>query len=207
MIKTAIHTIVLTTLAMVWFSSPARAQLVVTAPSETHVRALTAWYDHHVPVRYRVNSRLLIKELNDRQMAAYLNGNEDNLNDASFAPPSHNSDGDDSDVDGVFESDPDRIALRLARTGDLDMFTFAHEYGHYVWFHLLGGEDRRRYEALYRRQRASHHLVTRYAATDLEEGFAEAFSFFASEPPMLARRDPLSYQFLCQWAGRSRTDE
>ena len=94
------------------------------------------------------------------------------------------------DIDGVFESDPDRMALRLPAGGDMDMFTFAHEYGHYVWFHLL---EQGRPPSLRERctsvSRAAHHLVTRYAATDVEEGFAEAFSFYVCEPPMLARRD------------------
>ena len=83
--------------------------------------------------------------------------------------PSH-ADDDDGDIDGVFENDPPRITLRLPDTGGPDMFTFAHEYGHYVWFALLSQADRKHYEAIYDKQRAAHHLVTRYAATELEEG-------------------------------------
>ncbi len=49
----------------------------------------------------------------------------------------------------MFESDPDRMALRLPASGELDVFTFAHEYGHYVWFHLLSKDDRSRYESIY----------------------------------------------------------
>ncbi len=182
----------LTALAAIWFAVPARAQLTVSAPSETQAHQLQSWYGHHVPPRFRANSPLAIRELNDAQMEAYLKGDAGGDSDNS----SSHADDDTGDIDGVFESSPDRMALRLPSEGDLDVFTFAHEYGHYVWFHLLTKDDRHRYEAIYKRQLAAHHLVTRYAATDLEEGFAEAFSFYVCEPPMLARRDAASYQYL-----------
>jgi len=186
----------LTILVVIWFAVPARAQLSVSAPTDPRARHLQSWYEHHVPARFRAHTLLTVHELDDTQMDAYLNGGEDGQEDDSS---SHTAD-DTGDIDGVFESDPDRIALRIPVTGDIDMFTFAHEYGHYVWFHLLSKDDRRRYETLYKRQRAAHHLVTDYAATDVEEGFAEAFSFYASAPPMLARRDSASFDFLNQIA-------
>jgi len=89
--------------------------------------------------------------------------------------------------------------LRIPASGQPDLYTFAHEYGHYIWFNLLSRDDKKRYEGIYKKQKALHHLVTRYAQTDVEEGFAEAFSFYANEPPLLLRRDALSYQFLSQW--------
>lgn len=189
---------VLTTLGAVGFSGPARAQIDVSAPSPAQARQLQAWYEQHMPARFRAHSRLTVRELTDPDMDDYLKADQD-PSDNSF----QSSSGDDSaQIDGVFEGDPDRIALRLPASGQLDMFTFAHEYGHYVWFNLLSRDDRRRYEAIYKRQREAHRLVTRYAATDLEEGFAEAFSFYAHEAPVLARRDPPSFQFLNQWNGR-----
>ena len=170
---------------------PARAQMDVAAPDAATARTLAAWYVHHVPARFRATSRLAVREMPSREMDAYLQ--------ISSHDDPHAGGDDAGDIDGVYESHPDRLALRLTTPQSLDMFTFAHEYGHYVWFHLFDDADRRRYEAVYKRQRDAGHLVTRYAQTDLEEGFAEAFSFYAAEPPMLAVRDPASFRFLTQW--------
>lgn len=191
---------VVTTLGAFGFARPARAQLDVSSPSPAQARQLQAWYEQHMPVRFRAHSRLTVRELSDADMNDYLRADQD-PSDNSFQS---SSGGDNEEIDGVFEGAPDRIALRLPASGNLDMFTFAHEYGHFVWFNLLTRDDRRRYEAIYKQQRGAHHLVTRYAATDLEEGFAEAFSFYASEAPVLERRDPLSYTFLHQWIGARR---
>ncbi|MBV9848600.1 MAG: hypothetical protein JO250_02815 [Armatimonadetes bacterium] len=188
--------LVLTALAAVLFAAgprPARAHLDVSAPTDAQVQALGAWYEQHVPARFRAREAVDVSALTDREMTAYLRGGDD-----ADAAASRADDGD-GDIDGVFEDGPPRITLRLPASGEPDMFTFAHEYGHYVWFALLNKGDRRRYEVIYNKQRAGHHLVTRYAETELEEGFAEAFSFFVNQPPLLAHRDPLSYQFLAQW--------
>ncbi|MDQ2688398.1 MAG: hypothetical protein M3Y28_11095 [Armatimonadota bacterium] len=189
---------VVTTVGAFGFAGPARADLDVAAPSPAQARQLQSWYDQHMPARFRAHSKLTVRELSDQDMDAYLKADQD-PSDNSF----QTSSGDDnSEIDGVFEGDPDRIALRLPTAGSLDMFTFAHEYGHYVWFHLMSRDDHKRYEGIYNRQRAAHHLVTRYASTDVEEGFAEAFSFYANAAPMLERRDPLSFQFFNQWNDR-----
>lgn len=174
----------------------ASAQIVVSSPVPAAAQTLTAWYVHHIPMRFRATSRLTIRELPEADMNAYLHGGSEEA--------SH-SEGDDlGDVDGVYESRPDRMALRLPPEHGIDMFTFAHEYGHYVWFQLFSDDDRRRYEVLYKRRRAAGRLVTRYAETGVEEGFAEAFSFYVAQSPMLAARDPESSQFLSRWGVRSR---
>ena len=190
-----IPALVTTSLTLLFAALPhaGRAQMVVLGASPAETRALTSWYGEHIPPHYRVRSRLTIRSFNDRQMAAYL---KDGDGDSDRLPSGGG--GDDGDIDGVFEDNPPQITLRVPPSGALDMYTFAHEYGHYVWFEVLRADDRRRYEALYKKQRASHHLVTPYAATDVEEGFAEAFSFYANEPPILAHRDPASFQFLAQ---------
>ncbi len=176
------------------FCPQASAQIVVSSPSPLAARNLTAWYVHHIPLRFRADSRLPIRELPDAEMNTYLH---DGSEDASH------SEGDDmADIDGVYESHPDRMALRLPPKRDIDMYTFAHEYGHYVWFHLLSDSDRRRYDVIYQHVRATGHLVTPYAQNGVEEGFAEAFSFYAAQPPILAARDAASFQFLSQWGLR-----
>ncbi len=170
----------------------AQAQLIVTGPPTPAAQALASWWDQHIPARYRARGRFEVHPLTDSQMDAYL---QESSGNASADQSSH---ADDGEIDGVFEDNPPRITLRIPNSDPPDMYTFAHEYGHYVWFTLLSRDDRRRYEAIYKKQKAAHHLVTRYAATDVEEGFAEAFSFYANEAPILQRRDPASYQFLNQ---------
>lgn len=191
--------LLVTALAAILFAvqpGPARAQLNVFGPTDAQVRALGDWYEQHVPARFRAKTTVEVSALTDREMESYLKDGDTSEDSDSAA--SHSAD-DDGDIDGVFENDPPRITLRVSESGTPDMFTFGHEYGHYVWFGLLSKSDRKRYEAIYNKQRAAHHLVTRYAATELEEGFAEAFSFYVNQPPLLAHRDPLSYQFLTEW--------
>ena len=62
------------------------------------------------------------------------------------ADPDQSSHTDEGEIDGIFEDDPPRITLRIPDTDPPDMFTFAHEYGHYVWFSLLSKDDRKHYE-------------------------------------------------------------
>ena len=172
----------------------ASAQLVVTGPSTPTSAALTAWFDHHIPAKFRAKGPFEVHPLTDAQMTAYLQG-EDAENQ-----PGQDSQSEDGEIDGIYEDDPPRITLLVPQNDSPDLFTFAHEYGHYIWFNLLTKDDRKRYEGIYKKQKAARHLVTRYAETDTEEGFAEAFSFYAAEPPLLMRRDAASYQFLSQWA-------
>ena len=169
----------------------ARAQIVVTGPSTPVARSLTLWFARHIPARFQARGRFEVHPLNDSEMDAYLGADGSDADNSSHA--------DDGEIDGIFEDNPARITLRVPDAGPLDLYTFAHEYGHYVWFTLLTKDDKKRYEAVYKKQKAAHHLVTRYAQTDVEEGFAEAFSFYANEAPLLLHRDALSYQFLSQW--------
>jgi len=187
--RIVIVTLVCVTLSL--FGRPAYAALLISATDSQHVSDLQSWYDKHIPAAFRSNTDLPVREYSDSQMNAYLR--------AGSGDSSSQSDDDDGDIDGVYEPSPQRITLRILPGGDLDMFTFAHEYGHYVWFNLMTDSERRNYAAIYKRQRAEHHLVTRYADTDLEEGFAEAFSFYANERPTLLYRDSASCAFLDQW--------
>ncbi len=191
----------LTTLLAVWFAvglaaspPPACAQMAVTG-SDPAAHAAQSWYDTHVPARFHAHSPLPVRLLDARAMAAYVHNGEPNSEHNGAGDSSNDGDAD-GVVDGLYESDPEAVTVLLPQSGTVDMFTLGHEYGHFVWFRLLGKDDRRRYEDVYRQQRAAHHLVTAYAATDAEEGFAEAFSFYVNEPPLLAWRDPVSYRFL-----------
>lgn len=154
---------------------------------------LQAWCEHHIPRMFQPKARVTVRNLSDHQMAAYLSGGDSAVDQDSKS--SHTPTGDDDDIDGIYENGPPRITLRIPKSGSVDMMTFTHEYGHYVWFNLLSKNDRSRYEKIYKRQAAANHLVTRYAATDLEEGFAEAFSFYVNQPLLLERRDSASSDF------------
>lgn len=175
-------------------ASPPAQLLAVSGPTDADVHTVGLWYEHHIPARFRARQAVSVSMLTGPEMGFYLNSQSsgDGSNDSN----------DDGDIDGVFENDPPCITLRLSDDGKPDTLTFAHEYGHYVWFDLLSDADRKHYEAVYDRQKAAHRLITDYAADCVQEGFAEAFSYFIAEPSVLSSRDPLSFQFLAQWQGR-----
>lgn len=170
----------------------AHAQIVVNGPATPTARALTHWFGQHVPARFTPKDRFTVFPVSDSGMNAYLRA-EDPDGD-------QNSQDEDGTIDGIFENDPPRITLRVSDPAAPDYATFAHEYGHYVWCRLFSGSDRKHYQALYRTQKAAHHLVSEYAETDSEEGFAEAFSFFLVDPARLERLDPASSRFLSRWS-------
>ena len=174
----------------------AQAQVVVsdTATPAT-ARVLLGWFGKHIPARFQVRDRFVVTPLNDRDMDNYL-ASEDTDGDGGDSSNSHAEDG---GIDGIFEDDPPRITLRLPAGAAPDVSTFAHEYGHYVWFHRLSKDDRKAYESLYKHQKDARKLITPYAETNVEEGFAEAFSAYVNTPATLQKRDPLSFEFLRVW--------
>jgi len=99
-------------------------------------------------------------------------------------------------IDGVYENLTPTILLR--GDGDCTQMcrTFAHEFGHCVWRRMLTAADQDRYAQVYSTQKAAHHLITPYAETNVEEGFAEAYSYFVTDRPALDNRDQLSSAFL-----------
>ena len=182
---------------------PTQAQMIVAGPITATTLSLQGWYSHQLPPVFQAHDILAVHPLADGPMDAYLKANGvDPGPDAS----SHAGQGGEGQVDGIFVNSPPRITLRLSRTGDLDLLTAAHEYGHYVWFNLLSKQDRRDYKNIYERQRRSGHLISDYAGTNLEEGFAEAFSFYVNQPVALTQSDQESFRFLQAWAeARSRS--
>lgn len=181
-------------LSLPGLSSSVRAEIVLTGSGEVVCPPLEPWCEHHIPRMFQPKTRVTVRNLSGRQMAAYLSGDQ-SAADQDDKSSHATSEGGDDDIDGIYENSPPRITLRIPDSGFLDLMTFTHEYGHYVWFNLLSKDDRGRYEKIYKRQAAANHLVTRYAATDLEEGFAEAFSFYVNQPLLLERRDSVSSDF------------
>ncbi len=173
----------------------AHAQVVVsdTAPPAT-AHILLGWFNQHIPARFQARDHFVVTPLSDRDMDSYLAAQDTGEDDDSS-----NSHADDSGIDGIFEDDPPRITLRLPAGATPDVGTFAHEYGHYVWFHLLSKNDRKAYEGIYKRQKDAHKLITPYAETNVEEGFAEAFSAYVNTPAALQKRDLLSFDFFRAW--------
>ncbi len=172
-------------------SRPSSAQIRVTDPATPAAHMLTAWSRLHIPIRFQTHDKVKVQTLSDAAMDDYLRSDSDS--------DDSNSEDSASEIDGVFSDDPPQIFLRVPDPAQIDYATFAHEYGHYVWFDLLTDADRKRYKAIYDRQKAAHRLITDYAAESLEEGFAEAFSADIVTPAALLHQDPLSYQFLSRW--------
>jgi hypothetical protein len=183
-------TILLTVFGLSFFglSRPVRADLSIIGATNKQYNAIEDAFKNHIPARFHTGDAIDVQILSRSAMLAYIKQGEPDDQSADQS-------GDDT-IDGIYEDGPPTVTLRSS--GDIDdlSFTFAHEYGHYVWQDLLTKSERKRYEQIYDKQRAAHHLVTAYAATELDEGFAEAFSFYAMEPPVLEKRDPLSYRFL-----------
>ena len=168
----------------------AEAQVTVTGPPSPTTRALTTWFTGHIPAKFQARERVNVQPLPDADMDEYLHDGDEG---------SHSEDDDDDTIDGVFVNHPPRILLRIPDSGAPDFYTFAHEYGHYLWFDVLTKDDRKRYTALYDKQKAAHKLITDYAADSVEEGFAEAFAAEVNAPATLLHRDPLSARFLLDW--------
>lgn len=99
-------------------------------------------------------------------------------------------------VDGMYQNAAPTITLRASSpTADVSA-TFLHEYGHCLWLNALSPSQRTQYVNVYERQRRAHLLVSQYAAVSVEEGFAEAFSFYIRERDHLAKCDAPSCCFL-----------
>lgn len=170
--------------------------MTVAGPASPTAHSLADWFARHIPAKFGARGPFEVQPLSDFGMDEYLHSDSD---DESQSNSQNNSQDDDDEIDGIFVDHPPRILLRIPDSGAIDFSTFAHEYGHYVWFKLLSKGDRKRYSALYDKQKAAHRLITDYAADSLEEGFAEAFSADIVAPAALLHQDPLSYRFLAEW--------
>ncbi len=211
MSKSGVGVILLGGGALLLLTRPSAAQVTVAGPATPTARALTLWFQQHVPAKFQTRDKVEVQALSDAAMDDYLHtdDDEDTQNSDTQNSDTQNSDTQNSDaqsdadsdeeVDGVFTDDPPQIFLRISDPSRPDFATFAHEYGHYVWFDLMTKDDHKRYKAIYDRQKSAHRLVSEYAAESLEEGFAEAFSADIVDPASLQHQDPLSYQFLSRW--------
>lgn len=164
-----------------------RADLLLRGGQSSQQAQLQQVYNSQIPSVLKSSAPLPVTILGDHDMLLYItHGQNYQASDAD----------DDDTIDGIYEDRPSRITLR-GSTDSTDLpYTFAHEYGHYVWQTFMTKADRSRYARIYKHQLKAHHLVTDYAATDLDEGFAEAFSFYIVNKPELNRRDDQSCQFL-----------
>lgn len=179
---------------------PSPAQISVTDPSTPAAHTLAAWSRLHIPAKFQARGKVRVQTLSDAAMDDYLQSDPDSDTDSSNnANNASNSEDSAEEIDGVFSDDPPQIFLRVPDPAQIDYATFAHEYGHYVWFDLLTQDDRKRYKAIYEHQKSAHRLITDYAGESLEEGFAEAFSADITAPAALLHQDPLSVQFLSRW--------
>lgn len=140
-----------------------------------------------LPPCCHISCRVCVRLMDNSAMNAYLQ-------DKAAAQSVRLADAD--AVDGLYQNAVPTIALRASSaTADVSA-TFLHEYGHCLWLNTLSPSQRARYVNVYERQRRDHHLVSLYAAVSVEEGFAEAFSFYIRERDHLAKCDAPSCCFL-----------
>ena len=177
----------------------ARATLRVRDDAR-HAEQWFRLYDE-LPSPWKTRRAVLLREMSPRditRLAARLGDREADHNE-------------DSVVDGCYQNGeagddgPPIITVCDTLRGDQAALVFAHEYGHFVWDELLTEEQRGRYARVWRIQKRAHHLVTEYARESDEEGFAEAFAYFARHPSQLARKDAASTLFLRDLSA-ARTD-
>lgn len=173
--------------------------MTVAGPASPTAHSLSDWFTKHIPPKFQARGPFEVSPLSDFGMDDFLHGGDSDDQTQSNSESPSNAQDEDDEIDGVFVDHPPRILLRIPDSGTIDFDTFAHEYGHYVWFKLLTKGDRKRYEAIYDKQKSAHKLITDYAAESLEEGFAEAFSADINAPAALLHEDPLSYRFLAEW--------
>jgi hypothetical protein len=174
-------------LSLLTASTCASADVVVTGGSPVQQHALLDIYATWIPQAWHTHVSINVNILTDRDMNAYIHDGE---------PPGASNSEDDNSIDGIFEDHPARITLRGSADPNEFPMTFAHEYGHYVWQEEMSQQDHARYSEIYNRQREAHQLVTDYAATELDEGFAEAVSYYLLNRPVLEERDAASAHFL-----------
>lgn len=140
-----------------------------------------------LPATCRTAPVLHVVILNDSDMDRFI---------ADGEQPGDPEIGDMDSIDGIFQDNPMSITLRGSAATKAMSDTFAHEYGHYVWETMLSSGQRRAYESVYKRSAGAHRLVTDYAGTSVEEGFAEAFCYEVLHHAILQHRDPASSSYL-----------
>lgn len=164
--------------------APARAaDLLLSQPTvESPRRGVWRRVFDQIPAGLRPRRDVLVREVSDKEMDAII---AEDVNESARQK-------DDSVVDGIFvydENDRPTITLRRSLTAADAPLVFAHELGHLVWDTHLSAADRARFTAVYRQAKAARRLITPYAAESVEEGWAEAFSFFVLKPDILQKRD------------------
>ncbi len=148
--------------------APAELRFYDDAP---HAAEWQAFYNQ-LPAVWKTDKIIIVQEVSHQQLTQIFK-------EAYGAVPA-NSDG----IDGCYQFGGERIdadaTISLLNTlhGDAAIEVFAHEYGHFVWDQLLNHAQREAYRQLWQQQKAQHHLITGYAATSPEEGFAETFAYF-----------------------------
>lgn len=176
--------------------SPSHADIKVSerAPHAAFWRKIYS----SVPVQWKTERMLVIEEVSGHELRRMEAENED-------ADSHADSEDEDTDIDGCYQnkgaSEPIRISLRETLRGEEAALVFLHEYGHFVWDEILTEDQQREYSKLWREQKRAHRLITEYAETSADEGFADAFAYFLRQPKELRRKDARSLHFLATMQG------
>ena len=142
-----------------------------------------------VPTIWKAQMPIHVMEVSNTEMKRYVEQFQHRTQQASAV------------VDGYYQgkmadSTPARIVLIDSLARDNGAFVFTHEYGHYVWSELLDANERLQYQTIWSEQKTNKRLITDYASTNEEEGFAEAFAYYLRNKSALRHKDERSYQFL-----------
>jgi hypothetical protein len=169
--------------------APAAIDVDPNAPRADMWRKLAAG----IPERWRSRQEIVVHEITGSSLESLVR-TLGTVDDQGAEDP--------SSVDGCYQSahgdQPATITLRSDMPRSEATFVFTHEYGHFVWEKELSEDQRAHYRRIWHAQRAAGHLVSDYAASEDEEGFAEAFAHYLRSPAKLKRRDARSWRFLVE---------
>ncbi len=145
-----------------------------------------------IPEKWQTDREIVVEEVSGAELRRIAAESEDT------EPQDEESD--ETDIDGCYQNsgvkEPIRIFIRETLRGETAELVFLHEYAHFIWDEFVTPDEQELYTKVWREQRRSKRLVTEYAATSVEEGFADSLSYALRKSKYLKQRDPRSARFM-----------
>ena len=143
-----------------------------------------------LPSKWQTSREIVVEEVSGAELKKIAAEDETEEN---------RDDSDETDIDGCYQNagtkEPIRIFIRETLKGEEAELVFLHEYAHFVWDEFVTPDEQEIYSKIWREQKRAHRLVSEYAETSVEEGFAESLSYALRKPKLLNRRDSRSARF------------
>lgn len=145
-----------------------------------------------IPEKWRTAREIVVEEVSGAELKRIAAEDEDT--------EARDEESDETDIDGCYQNsgikEPIHIFIRETLRGEAAELVFLHEYAHFIWDEFVTPDEQEIYTKVWREQRRNKRLVTQYASTSVEEGFADALSYALRKPKYLKQRDPRSARFM-----------